>query len=420
MFSKTRRLTALLERYGSPLHVVDLKRLAANAKAFRAAPRGRPRGCDVYFSYKTNPVPGVLRVLAEAGVGAEVVSEYELWLALRLGVPASRIVFNGPAKTDAAIERATLEGVGLINVNHPEEIGRLSAAAVRHGKTTRVGLRVTAGGAWGRQFGVPVARSQAVGVFAQMLRAPGLHAVAVQAHYGHPIRSRATLLAFVDAVLGFTDHVRAKFGSEIEVLDLGGSLALPNVHPLRTPGSRGCLSVREYVAELWDRVERHHARGSRRAPSIALEPGRALSGDCQALLTRVVDVRVARGRSYAILDAGTNLAGELRYERHPIVPLARRPGARTRDYTLTGPLCSPADVLAEPVALPELRRGDALAILDAGAYFVPSSTTFSYPRPAIVAIENGGARLLRRAETFEDLLMLDEEDQPCDDQPRSR
>ena len=116
---------------------------------------------------------------------------------------------------------------------------------------------------------------------------------------------------------------------------------------------------------------------------------------------------VPGGRPYLMLDAGTNLAGAMRFESHRVVPVNRHGRSPSRRYALVGPLCSPGDVLAEAVSLPRLVAGDSLAILDAGAYFVPYQTNFSFPRPAIVMVERGRARLLRRAERFADLVAFD-------------
>ena len=115
-------LRGLLERHGSPLYVVDAAKLVSNAARFMARPAGASRSCEVYYSYKTNPVPGVLTVLHEHGVGAEVVSPYELWLALRMGVDPRSIVYNGPAKAPHSLALALDRGVGLINSDHRSEI----------------------------------------------------------------------------------------------------------------------------------------------------------------------------------------------------------------------------------------------------------------------------------------------------------
>lgn len=398
-------LHELLERYGSPLHVVDASRLAENVRAFREAPAGAPAGCDIFYSYKTNPVPGVLRFLHGRGVGAEVISPYELWLAEKVGVPPSRIVFNGPAKSAEALGRAVARGV-LINLNHREEIAATAQAAERVGRAARVGLRVVTRRGWSGQLGSRIEGGEALRAFEEALAQRRLQVVGLHAHLGPPIRSAAALRRFVGEVLAFSDVLHARLGLELEVLDLGGGLALPTVTPLG--GRPSTLGIRDYVRSIVEGVTRHFDDACRRCPRIALEPGRALTGSAQLLLARVVSSKAtSRGHAYLMLDAGTNLADALRFESHSILPVNRYGRAPARRYTLAGPLCSPSDVLSASVRLPELRRGDSLAIMDAGAYFVPYQTNFSFPRPAIVMVEGGRARLLRRAERFADLVAFD-------------
>ena len=128
-------LASLREKWGSPLHVVLARRLRENASEFLAVNGSGRTRAEVYYSYKSNPVPGVLQLLHGLGIGAEVISEYELWLALKLGVPANRIVFNGPAKSTAAIHDAVAQDLLLLNVNHREEIDVVATVARALGQT---------------------------------------------------------------------------------------------------------------------------------------------------------------------------------------------------------------------------------------------------------------------------------------------
>lgn len=140
-----RDLAALTERWGSPLHGVHAEAVRRNARAFLGADDGF-EPCEVYYSYKTNPIPEVLRLLHSLGVGAEVISEYELWLAFGLGVEPSRIVYNGPVKSDASLREAMMRRVRLINANHREEIERIGAIAAATGVRPVTGVRVNTSG----------------------------------------------------------------------------------------------------------------------------------------------------------------------------------------------------------------------------------------------------------------------------------
>lgn len=412
-------LHALGTEFGLPLHIVNATRLRENATRFLAVPPGASAGCEVFYSYKTNPVPGVLTALHAMGVGAEVTSPHELWLALRLGVPPRLIIVNGAGKSPEFVRAAVAAGVELLHVNHREEIALVANTAKALGRKVRVGVRVATGGSWSGQFGMPVAGGFAFAAFEEAMRSPHLDVVGLMAHRGGMIRTEDTLATFVQAVLAFADEVQQRLGVSFEVLDFGGSLGTPTVRPLMPwelrisgavrhgltpPDPREALGIDRYVATLVRMVEkRYHGR---RRPRIFLEPGRAMTGDTQLLLGSVQTIKSVGDQVFALMDVGINLAESCRSEYHQIFP-TRATGSGSTVYTLAGPICTPADILCRAIGLPTLSPGDTLAFMDAGAYFVPFSTSFSFPRPGIVMVDHERATLLRRAETFEDLVSHD-------------
>ncbi len=415
-------LASLIENRSSPLHVVNVARLRDNARRFLNQHPDLPAGCEVFYSYKTNPVPGVLLELHQAGIGAEVISHYELWLALELGVPPSKIVYNGPAKSEASIRLAIEQGVELLNLNHPEEIAVVSQVAARVGRKARVGLRVSLDG-WAGQFGTAAAGDRALRAYETALRSPWLEVVGLHVHRGGMLRSETELAQFVEGVLAFATTLREKLGLDLEILDLGGSLGARSVRGLTTrelrlnrtffreldpPDPAENLSIEAYTKFVLTRVQAHYALHNKKPPRVFLEPGRALTSDAQFLLTRVLSLKEDGERTFAILDAGINVAESCRSEYHQVLTLKDAVDRPLKCYTLVGPICTPGDTLRWAVRLPQLEVGDTLAIMDSGAYFVPFSTSFSFPRPGIVAVENGQVRELRRAETFDDLTVLDE------------
>ncbi|MDX1933991.1 MAG: hypothetical protein SFU56_15430 [Capsulimonadales bacterium] len=417
-------LRSLLRRFGSPLHVVDAQALDTNIADFLAPPPGQEHGCEVYYSYKTNPVPAVLRRMHDRGIGAEVISAYELWLALRLGVPPEKIVYNGPAKSDESLHLAIDREICLLNLNCREEIPRVVAAARRVGKRPRIALRVVLPDGWGGQFGEPVVTGAAFRAFEEALAHPELNVVGLHIHRGAEISERDEVVRFAGEVLAFTDSLREKLGLELEILDFGGSLACRTTRSLSARDVRmnrtflcdlqprrpeSVLSIRDYVATLFDCVFAHYRQLSRKMPRIFVEPGRAMTASTQMLLSQVMMTKAFdENLTYAILDAGINLADSVRNEYHQIFPVGDPEARPKKTYRLAGPICTPGDVLVNAWDLPELSPGDPIAIMDAGAYFVPFSTSFSFPQPAIVWLEQGESTLVRRAETFEDLVVLDE------------
>lgn len=416
-------MSELGARFGSPLHVVSAARLRQNARRFLGAAAAARTPCDVFYSFKTNPVPGVISELAALGVGAEVISHYELWLARRLGFPPERIVYNGPVKSEASLREAIESRILLLNVNHREELEPLIRIARELGVRPRVGVRVTVGGGWSGQFGTPVAGDLALRVFQEAKDSGVLDVVGLHAHRGGMLRSEAEASGFVGQTLGFVEDLRQKAGIELELLNWGGSLASPSVRglasrevrlnrafgrPIPPPQPAESLRIERYLSLVSERVAAHYQERGRPLPRLLFEPGRSLTSDAQLLLTRVQSMKSDSERPYAILDAGINLAESCRSEYHEVFCANRPDAPRSRVYALAGPICTPGDTLYWGARLPPLTPGDYLSIMDSGAYFVPFSTAFSFPRPAIVLVDAGNVKVLRRSETFEDLLALDQ------------
>ncbi|WP_163997873.1 pyridoxal-dependent decarboxylase [Pyxidicoccus caerfyrddinensis] len=415
-------LKELTVRWGSPLHVVHLAALGRNVERFLAVPPGRAGGAEVYYSYKTNPIPGVLSFMHERGVGAEVISAYELWLALKLGVAPERIVYNGPAKSEASVREAISRGIQLLAANHAEELAVFSRLAAEVGRRPRVAVRVSTDSGWSAQFGTPIAGGAALRAYQQARDSKHLDLVGLHAHRGATIRTEGELTGFVESVLAFTDTLHQELGLDLEVLDLGGSLCTPTTEHIAerdwrlnltffrdvpAPDPAASLSIERYVALVVELVESHYARRGRQRPRIFLEPGRAMTGDTQLLLANVHALKQGEDRTWAVMDAGVNHAECVRNEYHQLFHVERPDAEASRMYTVVGPICTPGDTLYYAKRLPELSVGDTLAIMDAGAYFVPFATSFSFPQPAIIALDGGKERLLRRAETFDDLVTFD-------------
>ncbi len=407
---------------GRPAHIVNAARLRHNAQQFLSIPSGCLAGCEVFYSYKTNPVPGVLRQLHALGIGAEVISHYELWLAQQLGVPPEKIVFNGPAKSESAIRDAVRAGIQMLNINHAEEIDLVERAAQELHRRPRVGIRITVGAGWTGQFGIPVEGDRALAAFERAVRSPHLDVVGVHVHRGGMIRSEAEVVSFVGPVLDFTDRLHERLGLSLEVVNLGGSLGTPTVRSLSARDIRfnrtfhrelppadaaSALSIDRYVASLVGLVERFYADRRRPRPRVFIEPGRALTGDAQMLLAGVLGTKQDAAVTFAILNAGINLAESCRSEYHQLFCANRVLEPATRTYTIVGPICTPADTLYWAARLPHLSPGDSVVIMDAGAYFVPFSTAFSFPRPPVLLVDGGAVTELRRAERFEDLIAYD-------------
>jgi len=415
-------LAQLARDQGTPLHVVlgaALDRAATQA----LAPHRAGLGADIFYSYKTNPVPGVLDRLHRNGVGAEVISPYELWLALRLQVPPERIIYNGPAKSVESLREAIRRQIYLINANSAREAETIVQIAREEGVVANLGLRVSLRSTWGGQFGIRASSTDLADAIETCRSDPWVDLKGLHVHRGKTIRDLPTWESYLGDILTCCDDVRRRTGWHPAVLDVGGSLACPTVDSLPRiehrfnraygtdllpPDPGACLAIDAASARAAEIVGRHFEAAELAPPQLVQEPGRALTSDTQFLLTSVVDVKLDGAIPYAVLDAGINVAEPVPNEYHQLFSASAPAAPVARSYRLAGPICTPADVLYNNWRLPELDVGHVLAIMDSGAYFVPFSTTFSFPTAPVVVQDGGVIMPARRRQSFDDLVSQDE------------
>ncbi|HZR01627.1 MAG TPA: hypothetical protein VFA81_00470 [Burkholderiales bacterium] len=415
-------LVELARQYGTPLYVISRARLERDYNEFHSAFATLYPNVEIGCSYKTNPLPGVIQVLHEVGASAEVISHFELWLALRLGVAPERIIFNGPAKTDQALDLAVSRGVRLINVDNLDEIEKIDRLAAKYGRKQEVGVRVVTSVGWSAQFGLRINSGHAVEAFRRMKAAKYLDPCALHVHLGTGIKDAQVYFTAVGEMLAFARQLRSELGVEMRYLDFGGGFGVPTVRPLteldakllangfavNPPKEGQAPTTAEYAQGIVGRLSQFYDLSSTASPRIILEPGRAVTSRSQCLLLSVLALKAGdRFSEYAILDGGKNLTIPLGYEYHEAFIANRMKESTARRYSLFGPLCHPGDVLFKYRDFPELHRGDLLAIMDAGAYFVANQMNFSNPRPAAVMVSGSDARLIRERESFDNIVQLD-------------
>lgn len=441
-------LTALAAAHGTPVHVASARTLRARCGELLEAFRGWPGGLRACFSYKTNPVPGLLRVIHGAGLGAEVVDAHELWLAGRLGVPPERVVFNGPNKSDAELHDALERGTGLVVVDGLLEARRLERAAASLGRIADIALRVCPGlaprgmnpssltGSRRSPFGMETGSDEFAAAARLAVSSAHLRLRGTMAHIGSGVHD---LGSFRAAVLRLLEAQAAlqRAGAAPDLLDLGGGLGtrfsremtavemlvylglgrLPRFPPAEPAG----LFAR-YGQAVCEALESGCRALGLPRPQLVLEPGRAVSSDAQVLLLTVGAVRVRTGgERFAHADGGAMTSSMVLLSEHHAVLLANREAPPDRAPTsVFGRLPSPLDLVYRNARLPRLEPGDVLAVMDAGAYFTSTSTNFGGPRPPVVLLDSGGARLVRRRETSEDLVRGDLDLERADDAAAAR
>ena len=391
-------LAELAEAHGTPLYVYDGDRIRARLESLREA-FGRTAPL-VAYSVKSNPNHHIIRLLVDAGAGADIVSEGELRRALEAGCEPSKIVFAGVGKTALEMASGLEAGIRAFHVESVQEMDVLETVAASLGLPAPVGVRVnldvlsptheyTQTGHRASKFGV--APDDAIDLYRRARGHEHVRAVGIDVHIGSQIRDVRPFLEALERALALVDRVEEELGVELEYLDLGGG-----------------YGVADGVAQDLD-IEALGARISElmvgRDLELILEPGRYLVADAGCLLARVLYVKEAGGKTFVITDTGmTELIRPSHYGGiHPIQPVLES-GGEERTVDVVGPVCETGDFLARKRALPEVARGDLLWIGTTGAYgFTMASNYNSRPRPAEVLVEDGVARLIRRRETVRDL-----------------
>lgn len=395
-------VAALAEAHGTPLFVYDAGLMRATYRALRMAMRGF---AEVVYSVKANPNPAVIAVFREEGAGAEIASGAEFAAALQAGVAPSDILFAGPGKGAAELERAVAAGIGEIHLENAEEVERLSAIATRLGRQVRVAIRVNPdaaaqGGAM-RMGGKPSPfgfdEEDLDTAIDRVEAAPGLELTGLHLFAGTQTLQAATLLTQWRHGLGLAARLAGRIGRPLHTIDLGGGLGIPYF------SGDSPLDLAELTAGL-DALRAERDAMKLGGARILLEPGRYLVGPAGLYVARLRAAKSSRGQHFAITDGGMHhhLAasgnlGQVVKRDFPLVPVAERAGAARQPWTVTGPLCTPLDILARAAPLPELREGDLVAVLQSGAYALTASPTgfLSHPTPAEVLVEGGQARVIR-------------------------
>jgi diaminopimelate decarboxylase len=389
-------LSEIARAAGTPVYVYSQALIEENFHRFDAAFSSvRHLVC---YATKANSNLSVLRCLAALGSGADVVSGGELRAALEAGIPSDHIVFSGVGKTEAEIAQAVQAGILAFNAESEREIERIDLAAKLKGAVARVALRVNpdidarthpyiSTGLKHNKFGVDIARAQAV--YERAKGFLGVRITGVQAHIGSQITHSDALSETAISLAKLAGDLLAR-GFPLETIDLGGGIGIANDEGPGLSPETYALAVLPHVSHL--------------PLKVLIEPGRSIVGEAGALITRVLDIKENGGRSFVVADAGMNdfLRPALYEAVHRIEAVAPRGPTFVAD--VVGPVCESSDFFSRDRKMDRPSEGDLLAILDAGAYGFSMASNYNFrPKPPEVLVGNGGFRVVRRRETWEDL-----------------
>ena len=412
----------LAAEFGTPAFVLDEADFRGRATAFRDAFASEfPGGCDVYYAGKAFLCTGVARWIVEDGLGLDVCSAGELAVGLRAGVPPDRITLHGNNKNDAEIDRALRVGVGRIAVDSLHEIDRVADAAARLGVRAAVLLRVTVGveahtheymstAHEDQKFGLSLAGGHAAEAIVRVLGRAELELRGLHSHIGSQIFDTGGFEIAARRLLGLHAWVERVQGAVLPELVLGGGygIAYTSEHDPLDP-----QTLAQQLAEIVAR----ECRGLGIAvPRVAVEPGRAIAGPSTLTLYTVgtvKDVPLGHGtsRRYVAVDGGMsdNIRTALYNADYSCTLASRASGVAPVLSRVVGRHCESGDVIVRDEFLPgDVAPGDLVAVPGTGAYCRSMASQYNHvPRPPVIAVRDGVARVLVRRETEEDLLALD-------------
>jgi len=404
----------LARQYATPLYLMDEERITGRMQTYRRAMSAH-FGCGSlpFYASKALCCRRIIELAKEQGIGVDVVSAGELFVAESVGFPMERVCFHGSSKTRAEIDYAVERGVGFFICDNVEELRRIDESARSRGVRQRVLLRVTPGidphtfaavatGLVDSKFGLPIQTGQARDFTALALKAENIDLRGFHCHIGSQIFDKQPLCDAATAMAKFSADMRDELGFSAEIIDLGGGFGVPYTE------SEQEIDIDDTIRLVSEHFKAEMGRRGFGNVTVFMEPGRSIVGDSGLTLYEVQDVKTIPGlKNYIAIDGGmTDDPRYALYRSQYTVLLANRASERPAlAYTIGGRCCESGDMIQEDVPLPEARTGDFLAVLTTGAYNYSMASHYNcVPRPPIVMLKDGKSYLAVRRESFREML----------------
>ena len=404
----------LAEKYGTPLYLMDEERLRYNMRVYTGAMAKHFKKARALYASKAMSCKRIYEIAAEEGMGVDVVSLGELWIARAAGFPMDKVWFHGNAKTDREMEKAMDLGVGSFIVDSYEELYTLDRFAARRGIRQDVLLRVTPGidphtfeavntGKVDSKFGVPIETGQAAEFIKAAMACENLHIRGLHAHVGSQVFDSQVFFDMADIMIAYLSRLRDELGFKAEMLNLGGG------YGVRYKDSDPEVDIDYELSTVSQHVSRLCAQFGLEEPEILVEPGRSIVADAGMTLYTVQNVKSVKDHhSYVAVDGG--MGDDPRFAlygaEYTVYKAADAAGEIEGVFQLVGRYCESGDVIQPNVPLPRCGRGDVIAVCTTGAYNHSMASNYNaVPRPPVVMLRGEEDYLAVRRETEDDLLL---------------
>ena len=391
-------LSDLAEQYGTPLFVYSKATLKRHIHTID----GAFSGIDhlTCYSVKVNSNASLLKIIAENGLGADIVSGGELYRALRAGIPADRIVYSGVGKTDAEIRYALESGILMFNVESESELHTISRIAGEMNTEAPVAFRINpdvdpkthpyiSTGLKSNKFGIP--HSETLGIYGEASQMPNVNVIGIDAHIGSQLIDVSPYKETAELLSNLIEEVRS-IGINLRIVDIGGGLGI-QYHDENPPDPS------DWAQMIGPVIKKTGCR-------LLIEPGRSIVGNACVLITKVLYVKKNEDKTFVIVDAGMNdiIRPSLYGSYHGVVPVIEHK-AEKRVVDIVGPICESGDFIAKDREIPMPAEGDYLAVLSSGAYVMAMASNYnSRPRAAEIMVDRNKISLATKRETYEDIV----------------
>ncbi|MBO5294406.1 MAG: diaminopimelate decarboxylase [Clostridia bacterium] len=409
----------LAKTYGTPLYLMDADRIRERCRTYQAAIRKAfGERANTLYASKAASFRAIYRIMMEEGMGVDVVSSGEIYTAFSVGFPMERAYFHSNNKTDADVAFAMEHGVGYFVVDNREELDAIEYFAQKKGIRQKVLLRLTPGidphtyeavstGKVDSKFGSAIETGQADEITAYALGLSHVELSGFHCHVGSQVFDSDIFLRSAAIMLHFVAEMKQKYGFVTRELDLGGG------YGVRYLEEDPQIDIAQNIIKVGEAVKEQCSALGIELPDIRMEPGRSIVADAgMTLYTAGTVKRIPGYKNYVSVDGGmTDNPRYALYRSAYTVLLANRANDKGKTFrcSLVGRCCESGDILQENVELPaDVTRGDLVAVLTTGAYNYSMSSNYNrIPRPPVVLLEQGGATVAVRRETFEDICRND-------------